>query len=53
VDWTGEIELRGLDKQEYKIVDYVNNVDYGTVMGPDPKLDVNFDKSLLIKAIPE
>ena len=49
----GSVELRGLENQEYKIVDYVNDKDYGIVTGPDPKLDVTFEKNLLLMAIPQ
>jgi alpha-galactosidase len=52
-NWTGSVELRGLENQEYKIVDYVNDKDYGIVAGPDPKLDVTFEKNLLLMAIPQ
>jgi alpha-galactosidase len=51
--WKGELELRGLDKRSYKITDYVNDKDYGTVKGPTSKLYVEFYKYLLIEAIPE
>ena len=34
----GQLELRG-QPRPYKIVDYVNNKDYGTVTGPTAKLN--------------
>ena len=51
-DWTGELELRGLGPGEYKVVDYVNGKDYGTVSGPIGKLNAHFNNSLLLEASP-
>ncbi len=48
--WSGEIELRGLGPKTYKVVDYVNNKDYGTVTGPAAKIKVNIQDSLLLEA---
>jgi alpha-galactosidase len=48
--WKGEVELRGLQEKPYKVVDYVNNKDYGTVTGPIAKLNVEFTGSLLLQA---
>jgi alpha-galactosidase len=52
-NWKGEVELRGLDSKLYKITDYVNQKDYGTVKGPAAKLEVEFDKYLLLEARPK
>ena len=56
-DWSGEVELRGLAAGNYKVTDYVNGKDYGTVtvpMGKAPvaKLNVRFSNSLLLQATP-
>ena len=51
-EWKGPVELRGLQSRQYKVVDYVNNKDYGTVTGPDAKLDAEFNGSLLLQATP-
>jgi len=51
--WHGEIELRGLEKKMYQVVDYVNGKDYGTVQGPVAKLNVEFEKFLLLEAAPD
>ncbi len=51
-DWTGEVQLRGLGPGEYKVTDYVNGKDLGTVTGPTGKLNAHFKSSLLIEAIP-
>ena len=50
--WSGEIELRGLSPKTYKVVDYVNNMDYGTVTGPAAKLKVGIQDSLLLEVTP-
>ncbi len=50
--WSGEIELRGLTTKAYKVVDYVNNKDYGRVNGPTAKLKVDIQNSLLLEATP-
>ena len=51
--WDGEVELRGLEARTYRLVDYVNDQDYGTVEGPIAKLPVRFEQHLLLEAIPE
>jgi alpha-galactosidase len=50
--WEGEIELRGLEKWNYKIIDYVNDKTLDNVSGESPKLRITFSKYLLIKAVP-
>ncbi|MFO7445003.1 MAG: alpha-galactosidase [Ignavibacteriaceae bacterium] len=50
--WNGQVELRGLESKTYKVTDYVNNKELGEVKGPVGKLDVEFNKSLLIECIP-
>lgn len=51
--WTGKIALRGLEDRTYRITDYVDGKDLGTVRGPAATIDVKFDKHLLIEAKPE
>ena len=51
-EWSGQVELRGLQARLYKVVDYVNNKDYGTISGPTAKLDAQFAGSLLLQATP-
>ena len=46
----GKVELRGLDKRTYKVRDYENGRDLGTVTGPVSSIDVEFHKHLLIEA---
>jgi alpha-galactosidase len=50
--YDGLVEFRGLEKKEYRIVDYEHNVELGTVRGPAAKLEVKFDTHLLVKAEP-
>jgi alpha-galactosidase len=52
--WKGELELRGLEAgKSYRIMDYVNNRDYGVVAGPTAKLKTEFMENLLLEATPE
>lgn len=51
--WSGSIELRGLENRAYRIVDYVNNKDLGKVRGPTARMSAEFDKHLLLEARPE
>jgi alpha-galactosidase len=51
--WTGPVDLRGLDHRKYSVVDYVNGTRYGTVSGPKPKLPVAFTGHLLLEVRPE
>ena len=50
----GELELRGLEEgQTYKVRDYFNDVELGSVTGADGKLAAEFEGSLLLEAVPE
>jgi alpha-galactosidase len=49
-NWHGEVELRGLEARTYRITDYVNNRELGTVHGPVGKIGVDFSGSLLVEA---
>jgi alpha-galactosidase len=49
-NWSGEVELRGLQPGKYHVVDYVNNKDYGIVTAPDARLKVDFTDNLLLEA---
>ena len=51
-DYTGQVELRGLQNRMYQVVDYVNNKDLGTVKGPRAMLNVSFKEHLLIEVKP-
>jgi alpha-galactosidase len=52
-EWTGTIELRGLQARNYRVNDYVNQKDYGIVTGPTANLKVAFTESLLLQATPD
>jgi len=47
--WQGEIELRGLGPGRYRIVDYANNIDLGSVDSTRPRLQVDFEEHLLLE----
>jgi len=51
--WDGVIELRGLEPETYRLVDYVNGKDFGTVTGPTAKVEAAFTQYLLLEAVPE
>jgi alpha-galactosidase len=51
-NWDGQVELRGLKDSAYRVIDYVNDKDHGTVSSEDPRLEVRFDKYLLLEATP-
>jgi alpha-galactosidase len=51
--WKGRLELRGLERSQYRIFDYENNKELGAVHGPTAAIDVEFEKHLLIRADPE
>jgi alpha-galactosidase len=50
--WEGEVELRGLEERTYRVSDYVHGVEVGSVTGPQARLAVKFEGSLLLEAKP-
>jgi alpha-galactosidase len=50
--WRGPVELRGLGKGTYRVHDYVNDKLLGNVTASTNRIDVAFQQSLLIEAIP-
>lgn len=50
--WKGPLQLRGLEEREYRVRDYVNGKDLGTVKGPSATLSVAFTEHLLLEAHP-
>jgi alpha-galactosidase len=52
-NYHGAIELRGLEKRSYRVVDYILGREMGRVNNGSAWLDVNFEGSLLVMAIPE
>ncbi|HEY6548141.1 MAG TPA: glycoside hydrolase family 36 protein, partial [Vicinamibacteria bacterium] len=51
--WSGPVELRGLEKRSYRVTDYFNDAALGSVAGPRARLDVRFERFLLLEARPE
>lgn len=49
--WQGPIVLRGLKAGRYRLHDYVEDRDLGTVSATAPKLDTSFRRALLIEAV--
>jgi alpha-galactosidase len=47
--WTGEVELRGLTGGSYRVFDYVDSRDLGSVKGPVGRLRVDFTNALLLE----
>lgn len=52
-EWNGKVTLRGLSTGAYRVTDYENDKDLGTVHGPEATLEVQFAKHLLLEAKPE
>jgi alpha-galactosidase len=50
--WSGPVSLRGLPPGAYRIRDYVNDRELGTVSGTDHRLQASFERFLLLEAIP-
>ncbi len=51
--FNGQVELQGLGEQTYRVIDYVNNKDLGTVKGPTANLNVSFNEYLLVEVQPK
>ncbi|MFT4077418.1 MAG: alpha-galactosidase [Asticcacaulis sp.] len=49
--WRGPVTLRGL-KGRYRVHDYFNNRDLGTVSDTAPRIDAAFDRFLVLEATP-
>jgi alpha-galactosidase len=52
-EWNGAIQLKGLSKARYKVLDYFNQKEYGPITPDKPVIDASFQKFLLIMAYPE
>ena len=51
-EWKGDITLRGLEKDNYEVTDYVNRHFTGKVKKENPVISVSFEKYLLLMAYP-
>jgi len=47
--WKGEVELRGLEAGKYRVYDYENGRDLGTIDGQNPRLATEFGQHLLLE----
>jgi alpha-galactosidase len=47
--WKGEVELRGLQPGKYRVFDYDNGKDLGTLDGAQPRLTTEFTHHLLLE----
>jgi len=52
IEWDGKIEFRGLEDQNYNIIDYEHNIVLGNIKGNE-KLNISFKNHLLVKAVPK
>jgi alpha-galactosidase len=52
-EWHGTIELRGLAPGRYRVTDYENGRDLGTIDSENPTLTTQFDEHLLLEAARE
>ena len=50
--WSGPVELRGLERQKYKVYDYVNGQDLGEISADNPIMNLVFKGNLLIELYP-
>jgi alpha-galactosidase len=50
--WDDPVEFRGLDSRRYELLDYFNGRPLGTVSGKANRLQLAFDRFLLIEATP-
>jgi alpha-galactosidase len=53
VAYQGNVQLRGLEDRAYRIKDYELGKDLGSVKGPVALLSVQFNRHLLLEAVPE
>ncbi|MCP4251323.1 MAG: hypothetical protein GY778_30170 [bacterium] len=51
-EYEGSIELRGLEPRTYRVRNYADEIDLGTVEGPSATLEVTFQDHLLLRASP-
>jgi alpha-galactosidase len=49
----GKVELRGLERRKYTVVDYENGKTLGVVQGPVAAIDASFKHHLMLEAVPQ
>lgn len=52
-DFQGEVQLRGLKNGVYRVIDYENQKEFGSVTGPNASLAIEFSDHLLLEAVPQ
>jgi alpha-galactosidase len=52
-NWIGTVELRGLAAGKYRVTDYENGRDLGTIDTAHPQLAAQFHEHLLLEAAKE
>ena len=50
--FSGSVALRGLQGRRHRVRDYFNDRDLGEVSGSDPRLQVAFERFLVLEAVP-
>lgn len=50
--WDGPIELRGLGRFRFRVIDYFNDIPLGEVTAAANRLNVAFERFLLLEAVP-
>ncbi len=51
IPFRGTVELRGLHEGKYRVVDYVDQKELGTIDASNPKIETSFTGHLLVQAI--
>ena len=52
-EYSGPVQLRGLERGTYKVKDYANQKELGVVSSESAQLEVDFKEYLLIEVSPE
>jgi alpha-galactosidase len=52
-EWTGDVELRGLQPGKYRVYDYEHDKDLGSVEGTNPQLHATFAEHLMLEVSKE
>ncbi len=52
-EWSGKLQLRGLEKRDYRLTNYETGTALGSVCGPVATWTAQFERHLLLEAKPE